>query len=151
MAANTKKRDIVKYTRDGIKQNYKKQKHCAICSSNQNLELHHYHSVKLVVDQFISTNNLPEPETEDECISIRESIYKEQWYELVEDTVTLCQEHHKELHRIYGVTPLLNTAEAQKTWVLKRNAKASQLPGITPSQLPGITPVSEGRFSRFKC
>lgn len=143
MATNTKKRDIVKYVRDGIKQNYVKQEHCAICSSEQNLELHHYHSVKLVVDQFITANNLPEPSTEDECVSIREQLYKERWYELVDDTVTLCQEHHKELHRIYGVTPLLNTAEAQKTWVSRRNAKASQLPGTTP--------VSEGRFSRFKC
>lgn len=141
MAANTKKRDIVKYVRDGIKQNYKKQECCAICSASNDLELHHYHSVKLVVDQFITANNLPQPETEDECVSIREEIYKERWYELVDDTVTLCQGHHKELHRIYGVAPLLNTADAQRNWVQKQHDKQSG----------SHTQTSQGRFSRFKC
>ena len=141
MAANTKKRDVVKYVRDGIKQNYKKQDYCAICQASNDLELHHYQTVKLVVDQFITTNNLPQPETEDECISIREQIYKEQWYQLVLDTVTLCQGHHKELHRIYGVTPLLNTADAQRNWVQKQHDK----------QLGNTGAASSGRFSRFKC
>ena len=141
MAANTKKRDVVKYVRDGIKQNYKKQDYCAICQASNDLELHHYQTVKLVVDQFITTNNLPQPETEDECISIREQIYKEQWYQLVLDTVTLCQGHHKELHRIYGVTPLLNTADAQRNWVQKQHDKQLGNTGAAPS----------GRFSRFKC
>lgn len=141
MATNTKKRDIVKYVRDGVKQNYNKQDQCAICASQQDLELHHYNSVKLVVDQFISTNKLPDPNTEEECVSIREQLYKEKWYELVDDTVTLCANHHKELHRIYGVTPLLNTADAQRNWVIKQNAKATG----------DLTTPSVGRFSRFKC
>ena len=144
MASNTKKRDVVKYVRDGIKSNYKKQDNCAICYSQHDLELHHYHSVKIVVDEFITANNLPEPVTEDDCVAIREALYKERWFELVDDTVTLCVEHHRELHKIYGVIPLLNTVDAQRNWVLKRNAKFGEVRG-------NAVVVSAGRFSRFKC
>lgn len=143
MAKNTgnAKRDLIKYVRDGIKQQYSKANECAICSSNEDLELHHYHSVQLMVDEFLTINNLEEPKSEQECFAIRELIYKEKWFELVTDTVTLCFTHHRELHKIYGVSPPLKTTEQQRNWVIKRHDRFSN-----------IIPVEKetGRFSRFK-
>lgn len=136
------KRDFVKYLRDGIKAQYIKAECCQICSSTEDLELHHYHSVTAVYQQYLIDNNLPEPQTEDEVFKLREQIYAEHQYELVEDTVTLCVEDHRQLHKIYGVVPLLSTASAQRNWVKIQNEKAHN----KDSQ-----PATAGRFSKFKC
>lgn len=138
MAANTNtptKRKFISYVRDGIKSQYPKQDNCQICRSSNELELHHYHTVALLVGQYLSVNNLSEPDTEAEALALRQLIYEAHWDELVNDTVTLCVNHHKELHKIYGVAPPLRTSEQQKGWVLKRS---------------GAAPSAVGRFSKFR-
>ncbi|ATW62673.1 hypothetical protein [Salmonella phage SP-3] len=50
MASNIKyKRDAISLMRDGIKSQYKKDSQCAICGCAEELELHHYHTVSLLV------------------------------------------------------------------------------------------------------
>jgi hypothetical protein len=44
--------------------------------------------------------------------------------EIYDDTVTLCKFHHMErLHKIYGKTPTLATAEKQRRWCEKQRIK----------------------------
>lgn len=116
-------RAFVKCVRDGIKSQYGKTDRCAICDSQEDLEFHHYNSVTLVVDNFISINNLEVPTDKDQMVQLRERLYEERRYELVEDAVTLCHEDHMKLHKLYGDVPPLNTVEKQKLWVTKMRDK----------------------------
>lgn len=116
-------RTFVKCVRDGIKSQYQKGDKCAICDSETDLEFHHYNSVTLVVDNFISKNNLEVPTDKDQMIQLRERIYEELRYELVEDTVTLCHEHHVKLHKLYGDIPPAHTVNKQKVWITKMRDK----------------------------
>lgn len=133
MATNNNKRVAVKHIRDGIKSNYKKDCKCAICSTDEDLELHHYTTVSLLLKKYTADNNIP-ISTDEEVLAMREEFYKIHWYELVDYTVTLCAEHHRLLHKIYGREPPLHTAKKQEQWVQKQRDKAE-----------GKT--SKGRFS----
>ena len=54
----------------------------------------------------------------DEYIVIwRDEFIEDNWAELYEHTVTLCHNHHVQLHGIYGRNPSLATADKQKNWV----------------------------------
>lgn len=125
MAANTnnKKRTPIRYIRDGIKQQYNKGSCCEICGVSEDLEFHHYHTVAYLLEKYIQVNKL-KVDTEEQILAMRDKFYKEYWYELVDDAVTLCNTHHVQLHRIYGQKPLLSTTEKQKQWVLKQKDKA---------------------------
>lgn len=117
-AAMSLKRVPTKYIRDGIKANYQKGSSCQICGCTDSLELHHYTSVALLFKKWCKKNKYS---TED-VLEIREEFYKEHWHELVEFVVTLCKTHHKALHKVYGVEPLLSTTPKQVRWVeRKRN------------------------------
>lgn len=122
MATNTKyKRSAIALMRDGIKANYKKDSCCAICDVDHELELHHYNTVSLLVKNFAKEFQL-DFNDEDIVLSNRTAFYDKYWHELVEDTVTLCAEHHKLLHNIYTKEPPLHTASKQKNWVaVQRN------------------------------
>jgi len=54
---------------------------------------------------------------------MRDKFYEDNWSAVVTDGVTLCNEHHKNLHKVYGREPALSTAEKQKIWVLKQCQK----------------------------
>ncbi len=116
MAANTNKRVATKHIRDGIKANYKKDCKCAICSTDQELEFHHYTTVSLLLKKYAQENSIP-ISTDEEVIAMRDTFYKQYWHELVDFAVTLCATHHKLLHKIYGVTPVLTSAQKQERWV----------------------------------
>ena len=123
MASNTGlKRDPVKYIRDGIKANYKKDCKCAICSTDESLELHHYHSVSFLLEKYAKEKGLS-LSSKEQVLEMRDGFYKIHWHELIEDTVTLCSRHHILLHKIYGQKPLLHTASKQRVWVKKQNDK----------------------------
>lgn len=129
MAKNTGlKRDPVKYIRDGVKANYKKDCKCAICGTEEDLELHHYHSVSFLLEKYAKEKGLS-LSTKEEVLGMRDQFYQDHWHELVEDTVTLCNKHHTLLHKIYGQKPLLYTASKQRIWVEKQHDKAH---GIEP-------------------
>ncbi len=123
MAKNTNKRVATKHIRDGIKSNYQKKDRCEICGCADDLELHHYTTVSLLLKQYAKENGIP-ISTDDEVLAMRDDFYKAHWHELVEDTVTLCNKDHVRLHQIYSQEPPLSTAEKQKRWVKAQHAKA---------------------------
>lgn len=116
MAANTNKRVATKHIRDGIKSNYRKDDKCAICCGGADLELHHYTTVSLLLTKYATEKGIP-IKTDEEVLAMRDAFYKDHWHELVEFTVTLCNEHHKFLHNIYGTTPTLASSNKQERWV----------------------------------
>lgn len=132
MAKNTgeKKRVPVKHIRDGIKSNYNKDCKCAICSTEEDLELHHYRTVSTLFYNYCKEHNI-DISTDELVLAMRDQFYKDHWEDLVEYTVTLCNKHHKLLHKIYGREPLLHTAEKQERWVQKQKDKHE---GKTPAK-----------------
>lgn len=123
MAANTSlKRQVVKYIRDGVKSNYPERVECAICSTKEELELHHYSTVSILFREWLASTNYTINSPED-VMEIRGEFYEKYWDELTVDVVTLCNTHHVRLHSIYGANPALSTVEKQKNWVDLQNRK----------------------------
>ena len=116
------KQTLIKVIRDKVKSNYIYDSCCAICDSQENLELHHYHTIFYLVKEFVTKGN-PTPETKEETLEFREKFINEYYKELVDETVTLCEEHHTKLHKLYGSTPLLHTSSKQRTWIQKQREK----------------------------
>ena len=146
MAKNTgNKRVAVKHIRDGIKSNYKKDTKCAICGTEHDLELHHYFTVSLLLKRYSNEKAIP-ISTDEEVLAMRDDFYQAHWYELVDYTVTLCNSHHKMLHKIYGREPSLSTAEKQEAWVLRIKDK---LEGKETQPTNTESTSEESRFSRL--
>ena len=125
MAKNTDlKRTVYKYMRDGIKSNYVYGPECQCCGSTEDLELHHPHSFSLLFDEFCKEKGITVTTTE-EVSAVREEFYQKYWDELVVDVLTLCNTHHKALHKIYGNVPPLSTATKQKQWVQRIKDKTA--------------------------
>lgn len=138
MAKNTgMKRTVYRYIRDGVKSNYTYKSGCEVCGTSEDLELHHPHTVSLLFDEFCKQRGITY-ESVDDIMEIRQEFYKQHWTELVEDVMTLCNTHHKALHKVYGNQPPLATAEKQKHWVLRRSQAA------TPT---AEKPVIDGTFA----
>lgn len=124
MAKNTGdlKRTVYKYLRDGVKSNYTYGPCCQVCGSTEDLELHHPHSFSLLFDKFCEERGITVT-TQEEVFAIRDVFYQEYWEELVVDVLTLCNTHHKALHKVYGNIPPLSTASKQKQWVQRLKDK----------------------------
>lgn len=97
------KRDEIKYLRDGIKAHYKRDTKCYICSSEENIEFHHYTPLVYLWEKWGKENNIVITNAED-IMEIRHDFYDAYRHELLEDCVTLCKIHHAKLHSIYGKT-----------------------------------------------
>ena len=121
MAANNK-RVATKHIRDGIKAKYNKGDICEICGTHDNLELHHYTTVSLLLRDYAEANGIPIG-TDKEVLAMREAFYQAHSKELIQDTVTLCKEHHALLHKTYGRTPPIHTAEKQAAWVKRKRER----------------------------
>jgi hypothetical protein len=154
MAKNTGgelQRTVYKYARDGIKANYVKDSVCAICGTTHDLELHHPHTFSLLFDNYCRDEGITVKTTE-EVLAMREGFYKKYWNELVTDVLTLCNTHHKALHKIYGVQPPLSTSEKQKQWVQRLKEKQA---GMDSPLLPRgggfgrLATSSNPSFARF--
>ena len=117
----------VKYVRDGIKTRYQKANACAICGTTDELEYHHYNTVDLLWDKWKKANGIGIISDPEQIKTLRESFYIEYEQEMVYDCVTLCSKHHKLLHSLYGASPSLLTANKQKNWVAKQNAKFNKI------------------------
>lgn len=113
------KRVPTKYVRDKAKARYVKDTTCRICGTTENLEFHHYYSVHSLVYKWIEDNNV----SPDDVVDWRDQFIAEHEKELYEDTVTLCNSHHRKLHDIYGKEPLLSTAPKQMRWVQRQRDK----------------------------
>lgn len=148
MATNVKyKRSAIALMRDGIKSQYKKSGHCAVCDTVEDLELHHYHTVSHLVKNFARENRL-DFNDETTVLNNRTAFYDKHMHELVEDTVTLCHNHHVALHRVYGTEPALSSAKKQKNWVIKQRDKFFD---ITTPTTPADKPTSKKKsgFGKF--
>lgn len=125
MAKNTSlKRQAVKYIRDGVKSNYPEKVECAVCSTKEDLELHHYHTVSILFRHWVDKHKHP-VSTPEEIMGVRDLFYKEFWDELTVDVVTLCNKHHVQLHSVYGANPALHTTDKQRNWVDLQKRKLS--------------------------
>tara|TARA_B100000214_G_scaffold375109_1_gene360092 strand:+ start:1772 stop:2143 length:372 start_codon:yes stop_codon:yes gene_type:complete len=112
----TLKRDLVKYVRDKAKSQYKKDTECYICGSQENLDFHHYNGLTELLDIWLRKNKLIITEEAD-ILNLRERFIEEHSKELYDEAVTLCHEHHLQLHSIYGKRPKVVTARKQARWV----------------------------------
>ena len=110
------KRVATKHIRDGIKSKYKRKCYCEICGSTTKPEFHHYSTVSLLLKSYADANGISIA-TDEAVLAMRDEFYELYSYELLENTVTLCKQHHAELHKTYGRTPPLHTATAQAEWV----------------------------------
>jgi hypothetical protein len=124
MATNTnlKGRGFVKRVRDGVKTNYVKAPGCDICGSDEDLELHHFCSVSQMVNKWLKKEKI-DIETDQDSLDHRDAFIEEHWDELTNQCATLCNTHHKRLHKIYGPQPTLATAKKQARWVIKQKEK----------------------------
>lgn len=112
----TLKRDLVKYVRDKAKSQYKKDTECYICGSQENLDFHHFNGLTELLDIWLRKNKLIITEEAD-ILNLRERFIEEHSKELYDEAVTLCHEHHLQLHSIYGKRPKVVTAKKQARWV----------------------------------
>lgn len=114
------KREAVKYIRDKAKSGYRKGKCCEICGTESDLDFHHYKSVARLLDQWLKTH--PQYK-ESDVLEFREQFITDNLFDMYNNTVTLCKKHHKALHSVYGVEPLLMMADKQKRWVEVQKGK----------------------------
>jgi hypothetical protein len=112
----TLKRDLVKYVRDKAKSKYKKDTHCYICGSTENLDFHHFYGLTELLESWLKERDVT-VKTEEEILELREIFIKENEDKVYKQAVTLCHMHHRKLHNIYGKRPKLITAQKQQNWV----------------------------------
>ena len=122
MAKNTNKRVAIKHVRDRAKAAYKKLPCCFICSTIEDLELHHTHGMQNLWDKWIKDNKYI-ADTDEQVLELRDSFIAQHHTEIYIDVFTLCVVHHRKLHTVYGKSPLLSTADKQKLWVHKQKEK----------------------------
>lgn len=134
MAANTNKRIPIKHIRDGAKARYPAREFCAICDTDENLELHHYTGLTNLLEKWQKETGIP-LDTDEQVLAIRDRFIAEHEYELYEAVVVLCAEHHRKLHVVYGKSPALSTAKKQEQWVLKQRDKYNGIKTTEPDQL----------------
>ena len=77
---------------------------------------------------------------------MRDKFYEDNYEQVVTDGVTLTNEWHKKLHKVYGREPSLSTAEKQKQWVIRMAAKHQNMDvELGTDSRP---PTEGGRFSK---
>lgn len=123
MAKNTGNNRIpVKWVRDRAKGAYEKQSSCYICGTNLDLELHHTHSITILLEMWAARNNY-DISTDDGILAVRDQFIEEHKKQIYEDVYTLCNKHHVQLHSVYGKKPALITADKQTRWIELQKAK----------------------------
>ena len=117
------KRDEIKYVRDLSKSAYKKANACYICEAEEELQFHHFYTMTLLWGKWKKDNKITIKNVDD-ILSYREDFKEEFQDEIYNKTVTLCKTCHMgRLHKVYGKTPSLATAEKQLRWCDKQKSK----------------------------
>jgi hypothetical protein len=124
MAANTNKRIPVKWVRDRAKAAYEKKTECYICGTSHELELHHLHSVTILLDKWAKAKNY-DISTDAGILSVRDEFIQEHHTELYDQVYTLCNRHHVALHSVYGKAPQPGSEPKQAHWIETQRAKHS--------------------------
>ena len=138
MAKNTNNKRIpVKWIRDRAKAAYEKQDHCYICGTDADLELHHLHSVTLLLEKWTREKGY-DVSTDEGILAVRDEFIADHKPELYEMVYTLCNPHHVKLHSIYGKAPKPETVPKQERWIEVQKAKSN-----------GEKPVPSKSFGSF--
>lgn len=145
MAVNTNKRIPVKWVRDRAKSAYEKKDVCHICNSSVDLELHHTHSITLLLEKWAKEYG-HDISTDDGIVSVRDDFIEAHRSEIYDEVFTLCNKHHTSLHRVFGKAPPLATAQKQNRWIERQKAKFL---GIELPEESSIPVKKTGTFSQF--
>lgn len=116
MASNTNKRIAVKHVRDKAKSAYEKQSACYICNGQQDLELHHTHSITRLLDNWAAAQGY-DISTDAGILAVREEFIEQHHNEIYEQVYTLCNRHHVALHGVYGKAPASGSEPKQIRWL----------------------------------
>lgn len=116
------KRASVKYIRDAAKSAYRKDDHCCVCDTIEELQLHHYASLADLWATWCRKNKIRIESVED-VLAVRDQFIAQHYDELYHDVVTLCKTHHQELHQVFGKAPAPGLAKAQDKWVALKRRK----------------------------
>lgn len=148
MAKNTGNNRIsVKWVRDKAKAAYQKKDTCYICGTKADLELHHLHSVTILLETWASRKGY-DISTDEGILEVRDEFIREHHIELYDMVYTLCNKHHVALHSIYGKAPSSSSVPKQEKWLETQKAKAEGRILDIPSD-EGEKPRSLGIFSKF--
>jgi hypothetical protein len=124
MAKNTSNARIpVKWVRDKAKAAYEKADTCYVCGTTQDLELHHFHSVTLLLNSWASRKAY-DISTDDGILAVRDEFIAEHHDELYNQVRTLCNPHHVKLHGVFGKAPAPGSEARQSRWCDRQQAKA---------------------------
>lgn len=140
MAKNTNKRIAVKWVRDRAKRAYTKQDHCWVCGTTVDLELHHLHSITLLLERWADLHGY-DISTDSGILQHRDEFIEQHHTELYDLVYTLCNKHHVHLHQVFGKTPPWNSHQKQQRWLELQRA------GIQNPQ--ASKPKLSGSFSKF--
>lgn len=141
MAKNTNKRIPVKWVRDRAKSAYEKQDKCYVCNTNQDLELHHLHSITVLLERWAQAQGY-DISTDEGILAVRDEFIEAHHSEIYEQVYTLCNRHHVQLHGVYGKTPQPGSEPKQARWIEIQRTK--HLSGETIKQ-----PSFGSHFSEF--
>lgn len=123
MAKNTGNNRIpIKWVRDRAKAAYDKKEFCCICSTQADLELHHTHSLTVLLNNWANKSGY-DISTDDGILAVRDQFIDVHHKEIYEDVYTLCNRHHVSLHGVYGKAPSLISASKQGTWIEEQKVK----------------------------
>ena len=138
MAKNTGNNRIsVKWVRDKAKKAYEKQGHCYICDTTEDLELHHLHSITILLNNWAAIKNY-DISTDEGILEVRDEFIEEHHRELYEMVYTLCNRHHIRLHGVYGKAPAPDSVDKQARWI-----------EIQKTKVEGGEVKIQSAFSRF--
>lgn len=125
MAKNTdNKRIAVKHIRDKAKAAYEKADTCYICGTSHDLELHHLHSITVLLNTWAERKSY-DISTDEGVLAIRDEFIAEHHTELYDMVYTLCNRHHIRLHGVYGKAPSPSSVDKQRRWIDLQKAKLS--------------------------
>ena len=137
MAKNTGNNRIpVKWVRDRAKAAYDKKDTCCICGAEDDLELHHFNSITLLLEKWASAKKY-DISTDDGILAVRDEFIAEHNSELYEQVRTLCNKHHVALHRVFGKAPPMNSTARQERWVGIQQDKFNGIEVTTKTAIVG--------------
>lgn len=143
MSANTSNKRIpVKWVRDKAKAAYDKKEFCYICGTMHELELHHTHSITLLLNNWADKKKY-DISTDEGILAVRDEFISEYHTEIYDDVYTLCNQHHLQLHGIYGKAPSLISAKKQVYWIEIQKSK------VGLGDVPKAVQTALANFSDF--
>jgi len=116
MAKNTNNRIPVKWVRDKAKAAYEKKSECFVCDKTEDLELHHLHSVTILLETWAERKGY-DISSDEGILAVRDEFIQEHHHELYEQVYTLCNKHHVALHSVYGKAPKPGSEAKQARWI----------------------------------